>query len=97
MPAEPTKCKIVSFRLSDAEYDTVETVSRLYGFGSVSLFARSATLTCNSSESIHTALKVDVNRLWQRLETLATAFEDTAAQLRKSLDHTGNPESGDYL
>jgi hypothetical protein len=93
MPPDDTKSKIVSFRLSTDEYNTVEAVSRVSGFASVSLFARSATLTCNSAESIHTAAKVDVYRVWQRLEALTLVFEQTVRQLRLSLDCTDSPET----
>lgn len=82
------KCKIVSFRLSDAEYEAVEAESRLHGFPSVSVFARSATLTCNSSEAIHNGLKININRLWHRLEILTDAFEKTANQLGIALDRS---------
>lgn len=85
------KCKIVSFRLSDAEYEAVEAESRLHGFSSVSVFARSATLTCHSSESIHSGLKIDINRLWHRLEMLTATFERTAKQLGIALER-GHPD-----
>lgn len=81
-----TKCKIVSFRVSDDEYGAVETVSRMHGFTSVSLFARSATLTCNSYEPVHTPLDVEINRLWRRLETLTTILERITAQLNLARD-----------
>lgn len=88
MSTDHLKCKIVSFRLSDPEYEAVEAESRVHGFSSVSVFARSATLTCNSSESIDAALKIDITRLLQRLEALTTAFEATAAQLGIAVDRT---------
>ena len=93
MSTENVKSNVVSFRLSDVEYDAVEAVSRLHGFASVSVFARSATVTCNSSEAIHRALTVDINRLWHRLEALTTAFEDTAAQLGIALTRTTSQKS----
>jgi hypothetical protein len=89
MSTEQNKRNIVSFRLSDAEYGAVEAVSRVQGFTSVSLFARSATLTNNSNELAHSPLDADMNRLWRRLEVLTTALEQITIQARKALDRLG--------
>ena len=75
------KRRIISFRVSDHEYEVVEEVSRKQGFISVSLFARSAILTCNSSEPVHSPLDIDINRIWRRIEVLTTALETLAAHL----------------
>jgi hypothetical protein len=99
MSAGQNKRNIVSFRLSDAEYETVEVVSRVQGFTSVSLFARSATLTRNSNEPAHTPLDADMNRLWRRLEVLTAALEQITIQARKALDRLGTvsrAEGGAY-
>ena len=80
MSEEDIKCKIISFRVSDQDYYTVEEASRKQGFTSVSLFARSATLTCNSSETVHSPLDVEINRVWRRIEVLTTTLERIAAQ-----------------
>ena len=79
MSEEDIKCKIISFRVSDQDFYTVEEASRKQGFSSVSLFARSATLTCNSSETVHSPLNIDINRLWRRIEVLTTTLEQLAA------------------
>ena len=79
MSEEDIKCKIISFRVSDQDFYTVEEASRKQGFSSVSLFARSATLTCNSSENVHSPLDIDINRLWRRIEVLTTTLEQLAA------------------
>ena len=79
MSEEDIKCKIISFRVSDQDYYAVEEASRKQGFTSVSLFARSATLTCNSSDFVHSPLDVDINRLWRRIEALTTTLEQLAA------------------
>lgn len=76
---EDIKCKIVSFRISDQDSDTVKEASRRKGFTSVSLFARSATLACHASEIVHSPLDVEINRLWRRIEALTTALEQIAA------------------
>jgi hypothetical protein len=86
MSVDDTKRKVISFRLSCSEYDDVEAMSQLHGFDSVALFARSATLMSNPSESIYTTLHVEVNRVWHRLESLTTAFEHAVAQLRIAAD-----------
>ena len=80
------KSKIVSFRLSDEEYQGVEDVTRKHGFASVSLFARSATLKCDSSEPVNTPLDIELNRLWRRIEALASAIEQITAKLGVSLE-----------
>jgi hypothetical protein len=79
MSDERIKRRIISFRLSDEEYWAVEEVSRKHGFQSISLFARSATLTCHSTEPIYSPLDVELNKLWRRIETLTAALEQIAA------------------
>jgi hypothetical protein len=74
------KCRIISFRLSDQEFGAVEEARKKHGFPSVSLFARSATLLCNSSEPVHSPIDIEINRLWRRLEVLTTALEAIASQ-----------------
>jgi hypothetical protein len=80
MPEEAIKCRIISFRVSDQDYEAVEEASRKQGFTSVSLFARSATLAFNSSEFVHSPLDVEINRLWRRIEVLTTTLEQIATQ-----------------
>jgi hypothetical protein len=77
--SEGRKCRIISFRLSDDEYGAVEEASRKHGFQSISLFARSATLTGHSAEPVHSPLDVELNKLWRRIETLTAALEQIAA------------------
>ncbi len=86
MTEENIKCKIISFRVSDRDYEAVEEASRRQGFTSVSLFARSATLACNSSEFVHSPLDVEINRLWRRVEALTTSLEQIAAHLSVALE-----------
>jgi hypothetical protein len=82
--ADP-KSKILSFRLSNAEYDAIEKASHLHGFRSMALFARSAVLafqpTANTSP-----LEVNVVQLWGRLQVLASEVENLAARLGVVLD-----------
>jgi hypothetical protein len=86
MSEEGVKCRIISFRVSDQDYGAVEEASRKQGFASVSLFARSATLACNSPELVHSPLDVEINRLWRRIEALTTALEQIAAHQSVALE-----------
>jgi hypothetical protein len=86
MSEEDIKCRIISFRVSDHDYEAVEEASKKQGFASVSLFARSATLMCNSSELVRSPLDVEINRLWRRIEVLTTALEQIAAHLSVVLE-----------
>ncbi|MBV8811432.1 MAG: hypothetical protein JO033_22405 [Acidobacteriaceae bacterium] len=76
-----TKCKVVSFRLSDEEYQNVDDVTRKHGFTSVSLFARSATLKCDTDEPVRAPLDIEINRLLRRIEVLTSAIEQITTQL----------------
>jgi hypothetical protein len=89
MSTEDTRTKIISFRLSDAEYRAVEAASRINGFASVSLFARSAALGCDSGKSVHTPLDVDINRLWRRIEVLTTKLDEMTDRVAAVLDRFG--------
>ena len=75
------KSKVVSFRLSDEEYQIVDDVTRKHGFASVSLFARSATLKCGMDGPVKTPLDIEMNRLWRRIEALTSAIEQITMQL----------------
>jgi hypothetical protein len=91
-PEAQIKSKVVSFRISDDEYESVETASQKHGFASVSLFARAATLKGHSFESVHTPMDVELNRLWRRIEALTSALEQIAARLGASLDRVRVPD-----
>jgi hypothetical protein len=86
MTEEGIRRRIMSFRISDHEYVAVEEASRKHGFVSVSLFARAATLTCSSSEPVHSPPDVEINRLWRRIEILTTSLETLTAQFGIALD-----------
>jgi hypothetical protein len=74
-PEAQHRCKIISFRVSDEEYGLVEAASRLHGFKSVALFARSIVLTEKTDDPTHTPMDCDINRLWRRMEALMSALE----------------------
>ena len=86
MAEENIKCRIISFRVSEHDYEAVEEASRRQGFTSVSLFARSATLACNSSEFVHSPVDVEIDRLWRRIEALTAALEQIASHLSVALE-----------
>jgi hypothetical protein len=85
LPEGDTKNKIISFRVSDHEYGTVEETSRKLGFLSVSLFARTATLKCNPSEGTRSPVDVEIDKLWRRLEELAKDLEKLIATASAAL------------
>lgn len=90
MPHGQTKTKVICFRMSDEDYDNVEAVSRMLGFASVSLFARSATLRYNSPEPVNTTLDQELNRLFRRIEALTTMLERLSARIAPALDPTSD-------
>jgi len=85
LPEVDTKNKIISFRVSDHEYITVEETSRKQGFVSVSLFARSATLKTNSSEPTRSPVDVEIDKLWRRIEELTKDLEKLIANTASAL------------
>jgi hypothetical protein len=69
------KSKIVSFRLSEAEYETVEEICRMKGFSSMAFFARSATLAFSSGEELQNPLELELLTIRHRLDALTAAFK----------------------
>ena len=81
MPVTDPRSKLVTFRLSPAEYAEVERVSRAQGYRSLSSFARSAALAFSlapqSSEGQDSAdqdLRLRVERLAAELKRLSERF-----------------------
>jgi hypothetical protein len=83
---ESIKCKVISFRISDQEYDSVAMKSLKHGFSSVPLFARSLTLTYNGEEPVQSPLDNEINRLWRRVEALIHAVEEITGRLGTQVD-----------
>lgn len=81
-----TRTRVISFRVSDEEYRVVNEASKKVGFSSVSLFARSATLTGNRQDPIQSPLSVEVQNLWIRIDVIAAALEQIAAHIRVPID-----------
>lgn len=85
MPEADRKNKIISFRVSDHEYGTVEETSRKLGFLSVSLFARTSTLKCDQSEGTRSPADMEIDRLWRRIEELTKDLEKLIADAATAL------------
>jgi hypothetical protein len=74
MPATH-KSRIISFRLSEEEYQAIETVSYRHGYTSVSLFARGPTLTTRSYQPACGGVDEELARLWRRIDAIITTIE----------------------
>lgn len=68
------KSKIVSFRLSEAEYEAVEQICRVNGFSSMAFFARSATLAFGSGMEKQQPMEEEIVKIRKRLDALMRAF-----------------------
>jgi hypothetical protein len=77
---------VISFRISDQEYDSGAMKSLKHGFPSVPLFARSLTLTYNGEEPVQAPLDIEINRLWRRVEALIYAMEQITRRLGIQVD-----------
>jgi hypothetical protein len=86
IPYSLTKTRVISFRVSDDEYRAVDEASKKVGFTSVSLFARSATLTGNKQEPMQSPLSVEVQNLWCRIDALTAVLEQMAVHLSVPID-----------
>lgn len=75
------KSRVISFRISEDEYENVEKISWRHGFTSVSLFAREATLTSESSEPARFQMDIELNRLWRRIEAITITIERLTAYI----------------
>ena len=76
------KSKILSFRVSDAEYQAIADASYSQGFASTSLFARSATLRLQQSVTDPEALDAaPAESLFTRLAILLQHIEEVLTEL----------------
>lgn len=62
------KSMMLSFRLSRREYERAEEASRLQGYRSVALFARSAVLASTDRESV--SYDSQISELYRKVKTL---------------------------
>ncbi len=74
------RTKIISFRVSEHEFEAVQEASRKHGFSSVAFFARAATIASQLSEPIQSSLDIEISRLHCRIEALTAALEKLAAR-----------------
>jgi hypothetical protein len=82
---DDTKNNVISFRLSGREYKAIEQISRRQGFPSVSLFARSVTMACESSATTSVPREREIEKLWSCIHLLGRALEQLVAQARVAL------------
>ena len=81
MPLLKKRSRIVSFRLSDEEYDSLKSVSATNGARSVSEFTRSAAFSTSGPEKIEDTLRSineRIKMLDQRLEMLTETLKGGA-------------------
>jgi hypothetical protein len=79
MPVLDRKSKMVSFRLSSAEYQAAVSTCRTQGFRSMSLYARSALLAFESSPNICIPRDAEMTEIRRRLEFLTAEIQRIAA------------------
>jgi len=79
-----TKSRIVSFRLSAAEFADAEQVSRAHGYRSLSLFARTAITAFLSAPTDAGPHKNEINELRERIDVMATELYRISEQIRAS-------------
>jgi hypothetical protein len=84
MPVLDRKSKMVSFRLSSAEYQAAVSTCRTQGFRSMSLYARSALLAFESSPNICIPRDAEMAEIRLRLEFLAAEIQRIAASSASS-------------
>ena len=82
-----TKCRIVSFRLSESEYTEAEAVYRAHGYRSLSLFARSAILAFLSTTDDVRGHEVEINQLRERIDIMAAELLRISEQIRSANDN----------
>ena len=92
MPVSNPKCRMVSFRLSAAEYSSAEEVCRAQGYRSLSLFARSAIMAFipNGQNNGHSPT-LSLQELRDRVEFLAAELQRLSECIsnQKGIDANG--------
>jgi hypothetical protein len=77
------KSRMVSFRLSSAEYQSAVNTCRTQGFRSMSLYARSALLAFGSSPDVSLSRDEEMTEIRRRLEFLSSEIQRIAATVSK--------------
>jgi hypothetical protein len=81
------KSRMLSFRLSRGEYEQAEEASRLQGYRSVALFARSAVLACTDREGGSYASQIgELYRKVRHLEAELTFVSESFATLGRTIE-----------
>jgi len=70
MSQKNSKLKMVSFRLSSAEYEAASAACRAHGFRSMSMLARSAFLAFSPGQNTQIPYDKELTEIRQRLEFL---------------------------
>jgi hypothetical protein len=86
-----TKSKMISFRLSGAEYADAQEACRAYGYRSIAFYARYATLAFHAA-SRSDACEAQIRELRERLDTMAAELVRLSAQVRNG---NARKEAGD--
>lgn len=79
MPVLDRKSRMVSFRLSSAEYHAAVNTCHAQGFRSMSLYARSALLAFESSPDTCIPRDAEITEIRLRLEFLTSQIQRIAA------------------
>jgi hypothetical protein len=98
MPVLDRKSRMVSFRLSSAEYHAAVNTCHAQGFRSMSLYARSALLAFESSPDNCIPRDAEITEIRLRLEFLTLQIQRIAATVAvPSEDSLSGPVAADYL
>ncbi len=68
MPQKNSKSKMVSFRLSSAEYEAAAAACRTHGFRSMSLLARTAFLAFSPGQHTQATYESELAEIRRRLK-----------------------------
>jgi hypothetical protein len=91
MSQKSSKAKMVSFRLSSAEYEAALAACRAHGFKSMSLLARSAFLAFSPGQNSQLTYGNELKDIRQRLEYLTGELNRLAAIVGAPAETTQNP------
>ncbi len=94
VPIQKRRSRIVSFRLSDEEYDSLKSVTASRGARSVSEFTRSVACNMGSSENGAEKIEDSLRMLNDRMKALDRRIQMLTRVLeeKSSTDHTNSLE-----
>jgi len=96
MPGRIQKCKVVSFRLSAAEYDCAMEICERLGHESVPLLARSVLLKFKGAESGSSG-DTELARLGSQLEVLTEYLKQYLAVVKNAGNSEANTPAPDLF